>query len=61
VTELQTICTNCESAYDAMLTRLVPVKNAYSDPIKLATELRALQMDQTVRRQFKTGVSLWPS
>jgi hypothetical protein len=53
VTELQTICGNCESAYDAMLTRLVPVKNAYSDPLKLAAELRALQVDQTVRRQFK--------
>jgi hypothetical protein len=53
VTELQTICTNCESAYDSMLARLVPIKDAYSDPIKLAAELRALEADQTIRRQFK--------
>lgn len=53
VQELQTICNNCESAYDAMLVRLVPIKNAYSDPDKLAIELRALKADVEVRRKFK--------
>ena len=43
--ELQTSCNNCESAYDAMLVRLVPIKNAYSDPDNLATELHALKAD----------------
>lgn len=53
VQELQTICNNCESAYDAILVRLVPIKNAYSNPDTLATELRALKADVEVRRKFK--------
>lgn len=53
VTELQGICSNCETAYAAMLARLVPVKNAYSDPTKLSVELRSLRTDEEVRRKFK--------
>ena len=53
VADLQTICSNCDAAYGAVLTRLVPVKNAFRDPQKLSTELRALAADATTRSQFK--------
>ncbi len=51
--DLQTICGNCDAAYDAVLTRLVPVKNAFSDSAALAAELRALAADATTRSKFK--------
>jgi hypothetical protein len=53
VVDLQTICSNCESAYDAVLTRLVPVKNAFADRAALASELRAFAADKTTRNKFK--------
>jgi hypothetical protein len=53
VADLQVICTNCDAAYDAVLARLVPVKNAYSDPVALGRELRAFAGDADTRRQFK--------
>jgi hypothetical protein len=53
VTELQSICSNCEDAYGAILARLVPVKNASTDATALARELRDFAADQTVRNQFK--------
>ena len=37
--DLQAICTNCDAAYDAVLTRLVPIKNAFADPTALAFPL----------------------
>jgi len=52
VQEFQTISNTSESAYDAMLVRLVPIKNTYSDPGKLATELHALKADIEVRPKF---------
>jgi len=51
--DLQVICANCDTAYDAVLTRLVPIKNAFSDPMALATELRAFAADGTTRANFK--------
>ena len=53
VVDLQGICSNCESAYDAVLTRLIPVKNAFAHPQQLAAELSAFATDATTRRQFK--------
>jgi len=51
--DLQAICMNCDAAYDAVLTRLVPIKNAFADPIALAAELRAFAADGTTRASFK--------
>ena len=51
--ELNAICTACEAAYDAVLARLVPVKNAFGDPTALAGELRAFAADATTRAKFK--------
>lgn len=51
--DLQAICSNCGAAYDAVLTRLVPIKNAFSDPTVLAAELRAFAADSTIRTNFK--------
>ncbi len=53
VADLQAICTNCEAAYDAVLTRLVPVKQVFADPKALASELRAFAADTVTRGQFK--------
>jgi hypothetical protein len=51
--DLQGICSRCEAAYDAVLSRLVPVKNAYSDPATLAKELRDFAADASTRAAFK--------
>ncbi len=51
--DLNAICGACEAAYDAVLTRLVPVKNAFGDPTALATELRAFAADASTRAKFK--------
>jgi len=51
--DLQAICTNCDAAYAAVLTRLVPIENAFADPTALATELRAFAADSTTRANFK--------
>ena len=53
VKDLQGICLNCEAAYDAVLKRLVPVKNAFSDKSKLALELRKFASDSKTRDKFK--------
>jgi hypothetical protein len=53
VADLQAICANCEAAYEAVLTRLVPIKNSFSDPTTLATELRAFAADAATRNSFK--------
>jgi hypothetical protein len=53
VADMQGICGNIETAYETVLTRLVPIKNAYSDPAKLAVELRTFAADAATRRQFK--------
>lgn len=51
--DLQAICTNCDAAYDVVLARLVPIKNAFADPTALAAELRAFAADATTRAKFK--------
>lgn len=51
--DLQAICTNCEAAYDAVLSRLVPIKNSFADPAALALKLRAFAADATTRNSFK--------
>jgi len=53
VTDLQAICGNCDAAYDVVLARLVPVKNAFADPTSLAAELRSFAADAVTRQQFK--------
>ena len=53
VSDLQAICVNCDAAYDAILVRLVPVKNTFGDREKLAMELRAFAADSVTRSQFK--------
>jgi hypothetical protein len=53
VNDLNTICTNCESAYDGVIARLVPIKNAYQTPELLAVELRQFAADGNIRALFK--------
>jgi len=53
VDDLQRICLNCNDAYDTVIKRLVPVKDAYSDNHKLADELRAFASDASTRDKFK--------
>lgn len=53
VSDLQSICVNCDAAYDAILGRLTPVKNTFGDREKLAMELRAFAADSATRSQFK--------
>lgn len=51
--DLQGICARCEAAYDAVLSRLVPVKNAFADPKALSDELRTFASDADTRAKFK--------
>ena len=53
VADLQAICANCDAAYDAVLVRLVPIKNAFATPVALAAELRAFSTDRATRNKFK--------
>jgi Fe-S-cluster formation regulator IscX/YfhJ len=53
VSDLQSICVNCDAAYDAILGRLTPVKNTFGDRERLAMELRAFAADSATRSQFK--------
>jgi hypothetical protein len=53
IKDLHAICLKCEAAYETVLLRLVPVKNSFSDPDKLAGELRILAADSTTRSAFK--------
>jgi hypothetical protein len=50
---LQAICSACEAAYDAVLARLVPIKNAFGDPVALAAEIRTFAADAATRDKFK--------
>ncbi len=51
--DLQCVCDSCDSAYAAVLARLLPVKNAFADPAKLAAELRSFAADANTRNEFK--------
>lgn len=51
--DLQAICANCDAAYDAVLSRLAPIKNAFGNPTALAAELRAFAADAATRAKFK--------
>ena len=53
IKDLHAICLKCETAYETVLLRLVPVKNALQDPDRLATELRSLASDVDTRDAFK--------
>ena len=53
ITDLQTICTNCDAAYDVVLARLVAIKNSFADPTRLALELRSFAADGATRSAFK--------
>ena len=53
MSDLQSICVNCDAAYDAILGRLTPVKNTFGDRERLAMELRAFAADSATRSQFK--------
>lgn len=53
VRDLQSICKKCDRAYETVLKRLSPVKNAFKNPQKLATELRRFATDKKTRSAFK--------
>jgi len=53
IKDLHAICLKCEAAYETVLLRLVPVKNALNDPDQLAMELRSLASDTVTRDAFK--------
>jgi hypothetical protein len=53
VEDLQSICSNCEDSFGAVLERLTPVKDAFSDPGKLQKELRKFAADKKIRDKFK--------
>jgi hypothetical protein len=53
VKDLHSVCLKCEGAYETVLLRLVPVKNAFNDPDQLAMELRLLASDTETRDAFK--------
>ena len=51
--ELQQVCVKCEAAYDTVLSRLKPVKDAFHNPTALATALRDFAADAQTRKAFK--------
>ena len=53
IKDLHAICLKCEAAYETVLLRLAPVKDALSDPDQLAMELRSLASDAGTRAAFK--------
>ena len=53
VEDLQRICLNCERAYETVLKRLGPIKDAFQDPDALAVELREFAQDAQTRDAFK--------
>jgi hypothetical protein len=53
VKETQSVCSKCERAYSALLTRLGSVKQAYRSPARLAKELHDLSIDSQTRARFK--------
>ena len=53
INDLHGICAKCEDAYGTVLIRLRTVKDAFSDPDALATELRDFAADSETRDAFK--------
>ena len=53
ISDLQRICSNCDTAYSTVLARLRPVKDAYQDTGELADALRSFSADQETRDAFK--------
>ena len=53
VQDLQKICQNCETSYEAVLKRLAPIKDTFRRPDELAKELRAFAADPKARQSFK--------
>ena len=51
--DLQQICLKCEKAYETVLKRLSPVKDAFQDPKSLAKALRGFATDTKTRNAFK--------
>ena len=45
ISDLQRICSNCDTAYSTVLARLRPVKDAYQDTGELADALRSFSAD----------------
>jgi hypothetical protein len=53
IKDLHRVCMNCENAYDIVLMRLSPIKDAFGKPDALASELRLLRADNETRGAFK--------
>jgi len=53
VADLSRICGRCQTAFDKVLVRLKPVKNAANDPKRLAMALRQFAADTATRKAFK--------
>ena len=53
INELQEICSNVESTYSDVLSRLRSVKDKFNEPEKLSKELRNLHTDKEMRNSFK--------
>jgi chromosome segregation ATPase len=53
IDNLQKICSNVESAYSDVLSRLRSVKENFNEPKKLAKELRDFAADKETRDSFK--------
>jgi len=51
--DLQKICLNCEKAYETVLERLAPIKDAFQDPGSLGKALRSFAADTRTRDTFK--------
>jgi septation ring formation regulator EzrA len=53
VTQLRKVCSDCDGAYDELITRLVPLRDVHVPPQKLAQELRTFAADTNTRNLFK--------
>src|SRR5262245_19904105 len=53
ISDLQAICSKCETAYGIVIEKLLPVKNAFHNRTKLASALRTFAADASIRSAFK--------
>ena len=53
IADLQAICSRCDDAYAAVIKKLRPVKNSYTDREALADALRTFAADDQTRSAFK--------
>ncbi len=53
VEQMQTICIACDEAFETVLEGLLPIKQSFADPHRLADELRRFAADRQLRGRFK--------